>query len=58
MTKYQKAKGMARDAAIEWQANFCNEDYSWGELMMFADHWYKVGKRYGLLREFAENGLI
>lgn len=57
MKTYQERKAAARNAAIEWQAQFDSRDYSWGELMMIADKFYRIGKRYGLLREFAENGI-
>jgi hypothetical protein len=58
LTPYEQRKALARDLAIEWQ-------YHWGEMPF--DVWEdckcrtffeNVGKRYGLLREFRENGII
>lgn len=57
MNKYQKAKAKARNEAIEWQLDFCNHNYYMSELIEFANHFEKLGKRYGLLREFRENGI-
>ncbi len=51
-------KEVIRQTAIEWQANFPNHDYSLGELLYFQGIFEKYGKRYGLLREFRENGII
>lgn len=58
MTKYQKDKARAREKAIEWQRNFNNRSYSWGELAELQDYFRRIGKRYGLIREFAENCII
>lgn len=58
MTKYQRAKENARAEAIEWQHDFADHAYTWGELADFGDHFRKLGKRFGLLREFRENGII
>lgn len=55
MNNYQKAKENARNKAIEWQADFCNHNYSLGELIEFQNYFEKLGKRYGLLTEFREN---
>ena len=57
MSNYQKQKERVRNEAIEWQYDFCNHDYSWGELAYFEDYFYTMGKRYGLLTEFRENGI-
>ena len=58
MTKYRMAKEIARNKAIEWQHDFSNHAYTWGELAEFTDYFRKLGKRYGLLGEFRENGII
>ena len=55
MNKYQKEKENVRNKAIEWQSDFCNQNYSYGELSMFQDYFERLGKRYGLLKEFREN---
>jgi hypothetical protein len=58
MANYQKRKESARGFAIEWQLDFENNNYTWGELAYYQDLFYKIGKRYGLLTEFKENGII
>jgi hypothetical protein len=57
MNKYQLNKGIARDKAIQWQLEFGEHNYSYGELYEFGNYFYKLGKRYGLLKEFRENGI-
>ena len=57
MNKYQKAKERAREEAIQWQFDFDSRCYSWGELAYFQDYFEKLGRRYGLLKEFKENGI-
>lgn len=58
MSKYYEKKAEIREQAIMWQLDFNNHNYSWLELANFGDYFYKQGKRYGLLREFRENGII
>lgn len=58
MNTYQKAKENARNKAIEWQLDFCNHNYSYGELACFEDYFSRLAKRYGLVKEFKENGII
>lgn len=58
MNAYQKAKENARNKAIEWQLDFCNHNYSYGELAYYGDYFNKLGKRYGLIKEFKESGII
>ena len=55
MTNYQKRKEEVRNEAIDWQLDFCNHNYSYGELSVFQSYFEKMGKRYGLLKEFREN---
>lgn len=50
-------KAAAREEAIEWQNNECGHNISYGELYEIGEHFYNIGKRYGLLREFRENGI-
>lgn len=57
MNKYQEQKGKAREKAITWQLEFSEHNYSCGELAGFCNYFYKLGKRYGLLKEFRENGI-
>ena len=63
MNKYQEAKEKARNEAIEWQLklwklNFEEQNYSWSDLAKWRNHFYNLGKRYGLLKEFKENGIL
>ena len=58
MNKYQKSKENARNTAIEWQHDSNNYNYSYGELAAFSDYFYNLAKRYGLIKEFRENGII
>lgn len=55
---YAERKEKARNEAIEWQSDFANHNYYWSELADFSAYFEKLGKRYGLLREFRENGII
>ena len=48
----------ARQKAIDWQTDYCNNDYSYGELAAFTEYFTKLAKRYGLITEFRENGII
>ena len=58
MNKYQKGKEKTRNEAIDWQADFANHNYSYGELAYFSDYFETKARRYGLVREFKENGII
>lgn len=55
---YQERKEQARQKAIDWQHDFADNNYSWGDLYIWGNYFYKLGKRYGLLKEFKENGII
>ena len=57
MNKYQENKERIRNKAIIWQLDASNKNYSYGELADFCAYFYKMGKRYGLLKEFRENGI-
>ena len=58
MSKYAREKENVRQKAIEWQLDFNNHDYSYGELAYFTEYFTKLAKRYGLTEEFRENGII
>lgn len=58
MNKYQRAKENARNKAVEWQSDFCNHDYSYGELAYYGEYFERLARAYGLVREFRENGII
>lgn len=52
---YQEGKEKARQTAIEWQLTDGDYPYSYGGYLIIQEYFYKLGKRYGLLREFREN---
>lgn len=58
MKTYQERKESVRMEAIEYQNTFSDKPYSWGELATLSYYFEKMGKRYGLLKEFRENGII
>lgn len=57
ITGYQIKKDKARQEAIDWQYQFADEYASYMDLMEAGDHFRAIGKRYGLLEEFRENGI-
>ena len=56
MSTYQKEKEKARNKAINWQTDF--DDYSYDELVYYNSYFERLAKRYGLVKEFKENGII
>lgn len=58
MTLYRRYKADAEYTAIEWQADFCNHNYSYGELYYYQQYFSRLAKRYGLIKTFRENGII
>ena len=58
MNAYRKAQERARIKAREWQLGFNNHNYSYGELIERGNYFEKLAKRYGLTKEFRENGII
>lgn len=57
-SKYSLMRECVRQSAIDWQASAAEHDYSYGELLYYQGIFEKYGKRYGLLKEFRENGII
>ena len=55
---YKEKKEKARKEAIEWQNEFVEHNYSYSELAYYQNYFENKGKRYGLIREFKENGII
>lgn len=55
---YQSKRAILRDFAINWQSEFSSLIYSWGNLADWGAFFEEYGKKYGLLREFRENGII
>lgn len=56
-TTYASNKAVARQEAIDWQNDLFRDNRSYEELAEAAEHFEKLGKRYGLLKEFRENGI-
>ena len=56
---YQKRKMQLRGQAIEWQYK-CEygEVMYWSDIAEAGDYFLYWGKKFGLLREFRENGII
>ena len=48
----------ARQAAIDWQIWAADQALSYGELADWADHFRQLAKKYNLIDEFKENGII
>ena len=55
---YHEGKEAARQAAIDWQLDFDNHNYSYYELFEWQLYFYKLGCKYGLIKEFRENGIL
>ena len=52
------SKGELREQAIDYQRWASEQSLSMFELGCFSDYFERLGKRYGLLKEFRENGII
>ena len=55
---YQEKKADVREKAIDFQQVFSECDFSYSEIIEYQNYFQKQGKRYGLLKEFRENGII
>lgn len=56
---YQERKEQARQRAILYQHEIMTEEHiSYNEIAEYCDKFYKLAKRYGLIKEFRENGII
>lgn len=58
MTTYKTRKAAALDAAIMAQQEAAEQVQSWEEVAETADRLEQLARRFGLLQEFRENGLI
>ena len=58
MNYYNKRKEKLRDEAIQWSYDTSEGTMSYYDLMVKQSYFYEQGKRYGLLREFRENGIL
>ena len=58
-TYYRRRKAELRDQAIEYSCTCANgEVLYWSDLVEMTDYFAYWGKRFGLIREFKENGII
>lgn len=57
LTSYAENQEALRNIAIEWQYNFEEMNYSWGDLSEWQDFFTEYGRKYGLMREFKENAI-
>ena len=57
MTNYKEKKERAQQLAQDWQANF-NGVHSWEYVLTWSARWERIGRKYGLLKEFKENGIL
>ena len=57
-TDYQKGKENARREAITWQNDFSGKALTEWELVDACAYFEKLAQRFGLVREFRENGII
>jgi hypothetical protein len=53
-----KTNEQARNIAINWQHSISKQRMSYGEIAEYQETFRKIGKRFGLLGEFKENGII
>ena len=53
-----KTKEQAIDQAIETQSIISNNNFSLNELIIISEHFLYFGKKFDLLDEFRENGII
>ena len=57
MTRYQKEKERAREMAVEYSNTRGETQMYMSEYAEICNKFERLGRRYGLLREFRENGI-
>lgn len=56
---YGELKAAARERAKDFLNSFVEgKTYYWSDLAYYGDLFERLGRRYGLLTEFRENGII
>ena len=58
MKNYAQKKSAAREKAIRWQYETSRTTKSYHELSINFIYFSRLAKRYGLIKEFRENGII
>ena len=56
-TTYEMKKEMARQEAIDWQNTLFGDSRNYEDMQEATEYFEKLGRRYGLLKEFRENGI-
>ena len=56
--KYERLKDEARQKAIQWQFETSGKNMSYGEFATAQEHLQRLARKYGLTKEFRENGII
>lgn len=54
--RYKANKEILRQTAINYQLTPQSQSYE--DIARYSNYFYKMGKRYGLIKEFRENGII
>jgi hypothetical protein len=54
----ERTKEEARESATDWQSWQQEKSLSYSELAEWSEYFYKLGRKFGLVREFRENGII
>ena len=55
---YIKTKEQARQYGMDFQKWASDKDLSYGELLHFQNKLSTIAKKFGLVKEFKENGII
>lgn len=58
MKSYKALKAEARQKAIQWQFETSDKNMSYGEFATSQEHLQRLARKYGLTKEFRENGII
>lgn len=59
MSRYEKGKAKTIEMAMEYQNSFAEgKSYYWSEIAEIQNNLEHRAKRYGLLKEFREEGII
>ena len=56
--KREDKKAILQNFAIEWQRCFEFFNYSWDEIAEWQNFFEEYGRKFGLLKEFRENGIL
>ena len=55
---YHTNQLILQSVAQDWQHDFNCIAYSWDDLAGWGDFFAEIGRKFGLLREFRENGIL